>query len=374
MKYIIYAFALLIFLLPENVMAQQNKPAPTVEKYQIHDEATFNSLTEIKKVTPFSKAHLEFFILIPKDWETLPISADEAGSFTQRIIGDVARFQSPVIGIHRAKVTVQYLNIDTEIDARNWLRNRILSLGYAPDGDIAVANPYRAAAAYATVGEDGSKYVYATAVISGNAVFLVTFELPLRLKDYMGYVQKKTVDSFVLKSAKQDPVEPQIEYTFKDALKFSYPQSWKVASQAQGKQQQNLQLINQRADSSIDGFIQFNLIKRRNDSAFQNEVKKLSRYFHDVVGVNIKELKTTDLKKAPTSSGDRFAFNRYEIYRVEDNKKESKKPNPRDLHFVALGDTDWYIFTFMMTPTEEQNFQTNARNVRSFERVLESMQ
>jgi hypothetical protein len=357
---------------PAFAQQKQQQPAPVAEKYRIHDEATFAQLTEVKKVVPFNKAFLEFFLLLPKDWETIEIAASEAGSFNQKIIGDVARFQSEIIGTARAKVVVQFMNIEREIDARSWLRHRILGLGYAPDGEIIEKNKYRASAGYAVVADDGPKYIYSTAQMTGNAIFFVTFEVPLRAKEYLGFLQTRVVDSFILKVPKDEPVEEKAEFSFKDALKIGYPKSWAIISQSSVKQQKALQLVNQREDKTVEGLIQFNLVKRRNDTTLLNEIQKMKKYFQETVGVDIKEMTSKENIPFTTAFEDRFVFKRYETYTIESNRDERNK-SLRDLHFVTLGDKDWYIFIFLMTATEKDNFMVNAHNVRSFERILETI-
>jgi hypothetical protein len=361
-------FILLCLICCMGTTAAHSKKAPEViERHAIHDEASFNSLTEIKKITPFNKSSLEFFILIPKDWETLEISADQAGTLTQRILGDVARFQSPLIGTSRLKVNVQYLSLENEIDARAWLKNYIFTGGYAPDGEVTATNKNRASGFYAVVNEAGSNYIYATAHISGNAVFLAMFEAPFRLKTYAEFLQKRTIDSFVLRMPKQTAAESQIQSGFRESLQFSYPQSWKVSAQNADVDQQNLQLVNKNDVGTTLGLIQIQAVRRNAGTTAKKEILRMQKYLRDSAGLDFADMTEAQLPPMP----ERFVFKRYEIYNVT-SRTDAKNKNNRDLHFVMLGDAHWYIFAFLLTPKEKVNLMVNARNLRSFERVLES--
>ena len=59
-----------------------------------------------------------------------------------------------------------------------------------------------------------------------------------------------------------------------------------------------------------------------------------------------------------------------EIYEV---KNKQRGEVPQKLHLTVLGDKEWYIITFLLSPREDDNLYNWSRNVASFEAILQSI-
>lgn len=354
-----------------------DKPAAPQQQavYDVHDDATFQKKTKSYSMMPYGKADLEFEIYLPSDWtsEDMVTASNVAGELNAKITGPVAFFRSPMIGTQYVTATVEVLKIDTEISARNWLKNYLLSSGDLPQGDITEINNRSASGAYIASSDGTSRYCYIAARISGSFAVTARFETPLNLKAYVAYIQKKSIDSFKLLYPKEDPVEEQKTYTLVDSVKFNYPASWKVSNpDFRDMNRLIIELRNVRPGTEgrfaiTDGYIRILAIRRQRGTDLATEIEAMRKYFTDTMKVEFKKMLSTGKSDAYA----RFVFNRYEVYDVV--SKAAKVPTTQEIHLVVLGDKEWYIFAYLFTPKEAQNLPTWARNVQSFQQVVKSV-
>jgi len=96
------------------------------------------------------------------------------------------------------------------------------------------------------------------------------------------------------------------------------------------------------------------------------EIEGLKKNFEDTMKIEFVRLETS--RKAPVY--DRFIFNRYETYEI---KNKQRGVSSQKLHLVILGDKEWYIVLYLLTPREDDNLYNWARNVASFESILRSL-
>ncbi len=335
--------------------------------YPIHDDASFAESTKPYDVPLFDQPELEYVITLPKDWQmesvadTLPQNDSVT---TQKILEDVTRFKSPYIGTSQLTTTVQIMVLDHEISARNWLKNHIIVSGYAPDGDITYNGTSRASAAFYYTLNGVSFYSYAAAQITGNHILVARFDIPASMKEPLNFFQKKSIDSFKVLYPKDDPIEPQLTFTVADAVKFNYPSSWDTTgTNLKDLNRLTVRLNNRDFSGTLQGLIQTVAVRRTRSTQILDEVENIKKYFTGL-GFNIVEM--TESKTAPASK--RFIFNRYEIYKIQ---KEGQ--NVQELHLAALGDSSWYVLSYMVTPQESDNLYTWGRNTRTFDLLMKSL-
>jgi len=354
-----------------------NKPAapPIAPVYAVHDDATYQALTKPFGMTPFGKAELEYEITLPKDWteEEVPQTLTDA----QTIIGDVARYSSPMIGTQDLHVVIQVAKLEHEISAENWVKNYILVSGYSQQGDIRVAGEKNASADYISAGAAGalgntavgatSTFETLSARITGAYVIVATFKTPLSLQNYVKYIQRKSIDSFRILYPKDDPVEEQKIFTLVDSIKFNYPASWnQVGTDLRDMNHLSVHLQAQSVSNSVDGFIRILAVRRSRSTNLNAEIESQKKYFQDTM--KIKFLKLDSSGKSPAYN--RFIFNRYEVY---DSQPISGNGTVQEIHVAVLGDKDWYIFAYLFTPKENTSLYNWARNIQSFHEILKSM-
>lgn len=337
-------------------------------KHPIHDDATFEQLTTMHTVMPFERADLYFTMNLPKDWiaDLLPEGKKD---ITSRIIGDIAKFSSPMIGTKKLRIVVQAVNVEHEISVSNWLRNYILTSGFAPDGDVIFdkKTPRQASIYFVNLEGGESFYNYITAQLSGNIMMLARFQAPQNLREYTKYLQKKTIDSFALTYPKESSIEEQKVFTMMDAIKLSVPASWEmVAPNFKDMNRLSVQIHNKSSSGSIDGFIMVHAIRRHRATTLMKEMDELKGYFNTALDVDITEL----VNSTKPEAGDRFLFKRYEIYNIESRRKSQSK---QEVHLAVLGDREWYILLFLVTMREEERLYSWARNVQSFQEIIKSI-
>ncbi len=340
--------------------------APKV--HPIHDDATFIKETKAYGMMPYAKAELEYEILIPKDWTEVE-AYDTLQENQDAILSRIAYYKSPMVGTLQMELEINALKLKHEISAKNWLRDYILTQGYSPEGNVTEVTGKSATAYYVVAGSPGapSNLEYVAARISGGWVLLATYRTPLPLRKYIDYLQKKTVDSFKILYPKDEPVEDQKVFTLVDSIKFNYPISWEVLStDFRDMNRLTVHLQNKGKAKNIEGYIRFLAVRRSRSTDFQTELEDQRKYFDNVMNLKITKL----LSSEKSLAYNRFLFNRLEVYDVEPKKG---KASPQEIHFLALGDKEWYIFAILFTPKETTHLYNWARNTQSFKEIIKAI-
>lgn len=347
-----------------DLLHKKDQPA---QQYPIQDDAAFNANTKSFRQIPFNDPKLEFDIMLPNDWKSEPVIKTSDQALKQDIPEDIARFKSPRIGTAQAVVTIQSKHLAHEISAENWLRNYAVTNGYTPQEKVTADGNKKATISYISVFEQNSTYTYARVQINGDIVEIARFEVPLYLREPMGFLQKKSIDSFRLIQTNDDPVEQQREYSLSDAVRFTYPESWEVHyPDFKDSNSMSVQIHNEAQSRQVDGLIRFVAVRRRAQTSLAQELETLKKYFNETLGLEIKKMVSSgDIPAAP-----RFLFSRYELYQVASKKKSLSE---QDLRLVALGDKEWYIFVFLLSPSEADNLYAWARNTQTFDLVVKSL-
>jgi hypothetical protein len=332
-------------------------------QFIIHDEDSFKANTSPYHEIPFNDPKFEYDILLPKDW-TIERIAKATPSTDQSIPEDITRFKSPMLGTAQAVMTIQAMRLDHEISVENWLKNYIYTNGYTLQDKINSLGNKKAGTSYISVFETKGTYTYTVAQINGNIIMIARFEVPLALKEPLAFLQKRTIDSFRLIMPVEESVEPKETFRLADALKISYPKSWQLRyPDLKDEHNMSVQIYNETQDQKVEGMIRFVAVSRGPQTNLAKETEGLKKYFGDFMGLEFKKMISSD--KAPAYS--RFLFSRYETYLVG-----SKKINAadRELRLAVLGDKDWYIFAFLLTPTESDNLYAWARNTETFDLIV----
>jgi hypothetical protein len=288
---------------------------------------------------------------------------------------DIARFKSPVIGAMRATVTVQSVKLSREISARNWLENYILSSKYNLQGEITAASEKKASAeCNGTDFEGVNSHIYMAAQFNADNAIVVRFDSPLLLKEPLGFVMKKIVDSFRFVLETEQPIEATKSFTFGTALKFRYPESLVVnhvdvgdprSMSAQFYNQPRKGVLDARGKivSPIQGLFRFSVVKRSHATDLKKEMENMKGFVTKTLDLHVKKLVSSG--KAPVSK--RFLFSRYETYQVVPKKNN---PIPQEIRFVALGDKNFYVFGVLFSPTRNEDFFNWAVNTQTFDLML----
>ena len=107
-------------------------------------------------------------------------------------------------------------------------------------------------------------------------------------------------------------------------------------------------------------------VRRSADTSLTKELQAMKAHFSDFLGIKLTRLVASEKPEV----SDRFIFARREIYEAAYAKDNHNNPY---ISFVALGDKDWYVFAYLISPLEQENLPVWGHNVRSFDIVVKSM-
>ena len=319
-----------------------------------------------EKIIYFSK--LEFNIFLPKDWVIKKLSWERnMTNLNRRFLGDIVLAESPILNAAKAIFSVQFISLDREISAQNWLKNYAHASNYYIEGEVESFGNKQANAYLVYMLNGQTVHSYATLHINRNVAVMVQIKLPESLRESMNFLQKEIINSFRLVMPTDDSVEKQEFFSFNDAMRFGYPESWKIYyPNLKDANNMSAQIHNMTKAGKIEGLIRFIVVRRVSDTDLKTEVEKLKKYFDEFFQLDIKELRLS--KTAPVY--DRFIFSRYEVYRVLPRKKMNRV---KELRFVILGDKEWYILMFLLAPSEEDDLSSWSRDIQTFDLILKSI-
>ncbi len=343
--------------------------APAAQQYYIHDDASFKANTKPFHEIPFSDPKFEYDIQLPNDWTVQQQTANTPPpDASQTVPTPISLFKSPMLGTLQAQVSVQAARLAYEISIENWLKSYMGTNGWAPLEKIAVdGTGKRASASFISVDGLQSNFTRISAQLNGDVVMITRFDAPLSLKDPLSYLQQATVDSFRLIMPTDDTVEPHKTFVLGDALKFAYPQSWELRyPDTKDPNNMSVQIYNKGLGGRIDGVIRLTAVHRGAQTSLSKEMENLRKYFDETLGIAFKSLVSSD--KAPAFN--RFVFSRYEVYEAV-SKKNTGAAN--EVRVAVLGDKDWYISVFMLSPAQRDNLLTWARDVETFDQIVKKL-
>lgn len=362
------ALLLVVLFFARGLLFGGSTQAPPVQ-YMVSDEESFKLNTQAFHEIPFDEAAYEFDIKLPKDWirENVELKMPHVAG-AQQVPEDIARFKSPRIGTAQMVVTVQDVTAAHEISARNWLKQFAVIGGYTIDGDIEEIDNKRAAMAYGTFFEGKSTYTRVLAQISGDTVFILRFEMPDNFRGPFGFLQKRALDSFRLINPSNESVEQPGVFVLAESMRLTYPESWTVNYYNYNDPTRvALQLHNQNKNTgALEGIIRVAAIKRGQRNSLDGEITLMKKYFETNVGLSFTKLVSSDTPK----TAPRWAFARDEVYQTQPKKEGAA---PQELHLAILGDKDWYVFAFLLTPTERDDFNSWARNTQTFNMLVRDL-
>lgn len=339
------------------------------QQYYIHDAETFKANTKPFHEIPFNDPKFEYDIQLPNDWTVQQLTAGvPAPDATQTVPTPIARFQSPMLGTMQAEVTVSAARLANEISVENWLKNYMGLNGWAPLEKITVsADGRRATTSFVFTQSTASEFTRMTAQLNGDVMMITRFDLPLPLKEPLGFLQQSTLDSFRLIMPTDDTVETHKTFVLGEALKFSYPQSWEMRyPDTKDPNRMTVHLYNKGLGGRIDGVIRVSATRRAEGNSLTQEMALVRKYFNDDLGIVFKTLVSSD--KAPAFS--RFAFSRYEVYEAASKKSDSVSNEAR---LAVLGDKDWYITILMLSPSAQDSAAIWARDVETFDQIVKKL-
>lgn len=342
------------------------------------DEKTFQEQTKEFHFKPQENPILEFNVFLPKDWiekqfeaqeDYLSNDTSEYSTLDRDLPDEVAEFESPFIKGQKLQLKVQSVPLYHEISAKYWLERYLNIHEYLLSEDISEKNDKEASAAYTFMDGDTSKSVRIRAIINSNIIMLVTSSIPSNYEEALGFLQKRSLESFTITNIVNDPIEKKINLDLQGAIGIYYPSSWKIFNQNLEDprymlvQLQSLETtgdkFSKKEMKKINGVIEIAAIRRRESTNLMKEINNLKSRLEDSLNISFnKMIESKEIKASP-----RFTFSRYESYVAEMQNNET---NNKEIHIAVLGDDKWYVIAFLYTPQKETDSYNWARNVQSF--------
>lgn len=345
-----------------------NKQQINDPRFPIQDEESFKKNTNIFHKLPFNDTKLEFSIMLPKDWIIENVNHRKTSiNLNQRFLGDIVFSKSRIINASQATLSIQFISLEREISAENWLKNYANMNNYSINGKVDTVSNKRASAYFVFIDNGQIINSYATMQMNRNVAIMMQLKLPMALKEPMKFLQKSIIDSFVLIMATDDPVESQKLFSFHNAMRLSYPESWDINyPNLNDINNMSAQIHSVTKAGKIEGLIRFIVVRRGHQAKLKDQVSKLKKYFDEFLMLDIKSLVSSDT--APVY--DRFLFSRYEVYKAFSKKKGG---NEKEIRFVMLGDKEWHILIFLLAPSEEVDLPSWSRDVQTFDLILKNL-
>lgn len=375
MRYSLMKISLLVFLLflvDSGAQAQEFdvlKARPIPEVPAIPPE-TLATQTELHESVPAGDLNLAYRVRLPVGW----VMSKDAGLGSLRVskvvLGEVVRYYSPPKLDKRSSFSIEALQLDYEISAKNWFTNFILSNGYTLEG-MNVRSNTEVEAIYVYIEKDISYVVRAVAEVVGTRVVLARYFVPYDFWTEEKSMQAACLSSFTLTNPDRRPVEILDRYVFLDLIEFEYPISWAARSPGVSSlERMEATLISSSDMRVLSGQIDIQVISRKQEGvSVKDEAQKLRDRIAGRsdfrVGDRIELISTFQFQPeiraatveayAGTSIDDFQRLIGYEIWSA------------------VLVEDDYYYLMAMLTPARTNDFLVWARNAKTFERVAQSI-
>lgn len=343
-------------------------PSKEPPAYKINTDEAFKAQSRTRRIRPKGEPALEIEVTIPTTWSVTEIEPDNTSGMGKQVLTTFVSIQSEMISVHQMNMTIASQPLQKDISAEDWLKHFILSNGYSLEKEVLAEGPLKASAAYSSIDQQEDIFTYASAQINGGFLVLTRASLPRKLKSYMRYIQPKVVDSLEFLSPISTPIEPQKSYSLINVIRFLYPESWNVLGMDLDiLSRPSVELQTKGFGGTIDGFIRIQAVKRESGTNLLNEIELLKKHFSDYLGIEVKSM-----NKSISISGvhNRFIFSRLETYKAAYKKDNHIDP---EVTLAVLGDQEWYILAYMISPRGQDNLVVAAQDARALDLLLKSI-
>lgn len=351
-------------------MTEETMP---LDKQEVHTPEQFIAATREVREMPGGDVDLAYAMRIPKDYTAVNLSTgnnEQSAAMNRRLLGVIAKYNGPVlVGRQRASIDILALEMEHEIEAKYWLRHYIVQNGFTVTGDVESEDDRTAYAKFIDLpsGTYEAMHNVMLARISGKTIVIVRVRMPISLRYEQSYLQEQIAHSFHLQNKREGTIEGTRNFTLIDTARFNYPESWNI-NRPDFKDANRLSVTIANVDSNrkINGYINVLAVRRTPDTTIKGELGKLRLQMKDSLDIDVKELvSSTDL-----SYNARFNFQRLEVYVVNSYKT---KLLDQELRLAVFGDRNWYIFVYLVTPSQDSDLYLWARNIRSYDLLLRSI-
>ena len=250
----------------------------------------FRDETTLHQDIPAGDANLAYRLRLPKAWEkSRDVGLGEL-KVSKAVLGEIVRYYGPPILDKRSSFSIEALQMDYEISAKNWFTNFILSNGYTLEG-MQVVSDTKVEAVYVYIENDISYVARTVAEVMGSRVVLARYLVPYEFWAEEKSMQAACLASFSLTNADRRATEIMDSYVFLDLIEFQYPISWSArAPGVSSLERMEASLISSSDMKILSGQIDVQVIARKEEGvSLKDEILKLRNRIAGKSGFRVGE-------------------------------------------------------------------------------------
>ena len=328
----------------------------------------FKKNTRVIKDTPYGDDFLSFRVRMPTDWQgsvELASKKEDAGELSKRILGPLARYQSPPKRHLRSFFTLEALNLTYEIGARNWFINYVLTNGLTLE-QVGVENKRQVEAIYVEVRGDITYIVRVKVILNGPRMVVARYFVPQELYEEEYVQQAQVIDSFTLTNREEVGVEKLDIYGFLDQSFFDYPVSWTLsAPHITSIDRMKAMLYHSTVKDKLDGQINVYLTNKMTDTTRAKEIALYRDKFQ------IENYALGGFIESPNIEYHKdMSFGTTQVYEMT---PQVANMFDYELWVSVLEGAEYFYIISLLTPARQEEFYTWARNVEAYKLVVKGM-
>lgn len=338
--------------------------SPPLADLKLLPQEEFESQTRLIDEVPFEDNFLSYQVRLPKDWSvnTEPPKKQVGNGLSRRVLGVVAHYLSPPRNHLRSFFTLEALELDYEIGARNWFIHYVLTNGLSLE-QIGEEAQKQIEAIYIEVQGDITYVVRIRAIINGPRMVIARYYVPQELYKEEHIRQAQVLKSFELTNREEVGIEKLEIYGFLDQSYFDYPVSWTMdAPLVRSITRMRAMLYHNTLVDKLDGQINIYLTNKMTNTSRAEELSFYREKFQ------IKDYELGKYLESPKLAyHEDMNFGVTEAYEMN-----SQVSSMIDYEFwVSVMEGDEYIYIIsLLTPARDEEFYTWARNVEAYRLVV----
>lgn len=348
----------------------EEEPAAPVEDVDLREKhkAAFEENSKVYSAQRFERSPVTYKFNMPEDWRHTTKDIGLNISLNTSFLTVLDHFQGELlVGGGRSGYFVDAINLDHEILAEHWLQDYIFKNGHTSEEPIQSSNENQASAEYIFIKSGVSYLAFVKVYIVRNRVIMVKFETPISTDEQEIAFGKLAVDSFHITSSDIGTIEDTNEFSFLNALRFTYPESWVARNHLnRPPNHASIDFQNRSENQVLNGLVRVKTYRHGLDQDIPSIVEELRGSVEKDLQLKVNQLTHS------TSLSIGVAFDIAHIERYDVSQKNSLVPE-YEIWLTTLATDEWTTFIYLLTPNQRIDFYNWARNTRMLDLLLDSL-
>ncbi len=377
LKLIVMLLALMVTSMSAHAQGVDLKLVPAVkDATPLTDADVKSKMKRVKEVKPYNKEDLSFELLLPKDWsgntQPPPVSSNIDQKLSNTVLSILGKFVSPPKNLVRSHITIEALELPSEISAQDWVVNYILTSGFSLTAMGEKSNK-EVEFVYVQVERDQAYNVRGRAVINGPTLTIVRYYLPQENQKEDELLQSQVLESFTMLKPSKEGIEKREQYGFLDQSYFNYPASWDLKDKNILSIERMSALLSQQSRREteddvlfLDGHIKVSVISKLLKTTQEQEIEK----FRDELSIPEYSLGKM-IEKVEYQYNSDIRSGKAQVYELMPT--DPVKMSPYEYLVAVMEGDEYYYFVSMISPSRDQDFFTWAQNMQAARIIIESL-